>query len=129
MSLPYGLKGINPFRTNTLYSLTGIQTDDNSNRYLGGVYSHGLYMSWQNFKPILYPLSYLTTSIDGEPAFFRYFDDFKKELINVSYGDGDVYELPFNLLNRMVKWHFDIAGLIEKGEAIDINTLETNPYK
>jgi len=28
-----------------------------------------------------------------------------------------------------VKNHFDIAGLIEKGEAIDVNTLEVNPYK
>ena len=25
--------------------------------------------------------------------------------------------------------HFDIAGLIEKGQAIDVNTLKVNPYK
>ena len=30
---------------------------------------------------------------------------------------------------KLIEWHFDIAGLIEKGEAIDINTLSENPYK
>ena len=30
---------------------------------------------------------------------------------------------------KLVEWNFDIAGLIEKGEAIDINTLPENPYK
>ena len=33
------------------------------------------------------------------------------------------------LFQNLIEWHFDIAGLIEKGEAIDVNTLETNPYK
>lgn len=33
------------------------------------------------------------------------------------------------LLLMLTEWHFDISGLIEKGEAIDINTLEENPYK
>ena len=30
---------------------------------------------------------------------------------------------------KLIEWHFDIAGLIESGEAIDVNTLEINPYK
>lgn len=32
------------------------------------------------------------------------------------------------LFLKLIEWHFDIAGLIERGEAIDVNTLETNPY-
>ena len=28
-----------------------------------------------------------------------------------------------------VEWHFDINGWIDKGLAIDVNTLETNPYE
>ena len=35
----------------------------------------------------------------------------------------------FSLFENMIKWHFDIAGLIDKGEAIDINTLNINHYK
>ena len=30
---------------------------------------------------------------------------------------------------KLIEWHFDIASLIEKGEAIDVNTLSENPYK
>ena len=37
--------------------------------------------------------------------------------------------LPFILIQKLIDWHFDIAGLIEKGEAIDVNTLIENPYK
>lgn len=32
-------------------------------------------------------------------------------------------------MNEMIKWHFDIAGLIEKGQAVDVNSLKFNPYK
>lgn len=30
---------------------------------------------------------------------------------------------------RLVKNHFDVANLIKKGQAIDVNTLKVNPYK
>lgn len=36
---------------------------------------------------------------------------------------------PFYLVQKLIEWHFDIADLISKGEAIDVNTLEANPYK
>ena len=29
----------------------------------------------------------------------------------------------------LIEYHFDVCGLIEKGEAIDVNTLTENPYK
>jgi hypothetical protein len=29
----------------------------------------------------------------------------------------------------LIKKHFDVAGLIAKGQAIDVNTLKVNPYK
>ena len=38
-------------------------------------------------------------------------------------------ELGDTVVLKLVEWHFDIAGLIEKGEAIDVNTLQINPYK
>lgn len=33
------------------------------------------------------------------------------------------------LFQKLTEWHFDIADLISKGEAIDVNTLDVNPYK
>lgn len=35
----------------------------------------------------------------------------------------------FNPIQKLIEWHFDIADLLSKGEAIDVNTLEENPYK
>lgn len=35
----------------------------------------------------------------------------------------------FRIVQKLIEWHFDVAGLIEKGEAIDVNTLNENPYK
>jgi len=33
-----------------------------------------------------------------------------------------------DLFQQLVKWHFDLFGGIESGEAIDVNTLDINPY-
>ena len=33
------------------------------------------------------------------------------------------------LFQQLFKWHFDLFGGIESGEAIDVNTLDINPYK
>lgn len=37
--------------------------------------------------------------------------------------------MPFILILKLIEWHFDIAELIEKNEAMDVNTLTENPYK
>jgi len=38
-------------------------------------------------------------------------------------------DIPVFMFQKLIEWHFDIANLIEQGEAIDANTLELNPYK
>jgi len=50
---------------------------------------------------------------------------------NMKYFDDDylnsgtqVCPESIDMIQLLYKWHFDIHGLIEKGEAIDINTLE-----
>ena len=83
--------------------------------------------------PILHPLSDLTNS-DIKSIGFKV----RLEVSNAS-NNGDWILLlnggfnlktsPFYVIEILVKNHFDIAGLIEKGEAIDVNTLEVNPYK
>ena len=86
------------------------------------------------YKPILRQLSDLTKPIEHNGEKFV-----PIEKIAYSYG----YEIrisrnkllqpimceQFNVVLQLVEWHFDIAGLIEKGEAIDVNTLPENPYK
>lgn len=39
-----------------------------------------------------------------------------------------VWNWPNWIVNQLHEWHFDTQGLIESGLAIDVNTLETNPY-
>ena len=92
-------------------------------------------------KPILHPLTDLTKEIEHEGEKFvplrrllqnNYFD-----LTQMSEQDVLSYEKAYTMpeiitlcdLLLYLKWHFDIAGLIEKGEAIDVNTLDENPYK
>jgi len=104
----------------------------------------------EDAKPILYPLSSLTKEIVvkgyNEDKPFKIIHeinrlasldkeisqsiewDFSEDhfLINVQYFIGG-WECSFvsDLLN---KWHIDYRGLIERELAIDVNTLETNPY-
>ena len=103
MSLPYGLKVLIPESDTKGCRKTVIGT-------VGAVYDDGSITCndtvnacprW--YKPILYPVG--------------------QEIYN--YIDWKfLYYIKHCLEN-----HFDIAGLIEKGQAIDINTLNVNPYK
>lgn len=167
MSLGSGMKFKDTYR-NSIHLLTGIKTDNNEQNYEGGIYSNGLYMSWINCTPILYPLSDLTKEIEHNGEKFvpivelakvaglsprkiseisnnkvicdnkgwRSFSEFSFNYNsfhiacfrngNLAYMDWNIDQI--KLFQKLIEWHFDIAGLIEKGEAIDINTIE-NPYK
>lgn len=42
---------------------------------------------------------------------------------------NEIERAKYYIVSQLIKWKFDIANLIPKGEAIDVNTLEINPYK
>ena len=42
---------------------------------------------------------------------------------------NEIERAKYYIVSQLIKWHFDIADLISKGEAIDVNILEINPYK
>lgn len=78
---------------------------------------------------ILHPLSDLTKEINVNHVCFVPCEQFTLEVeSDLRKGIVDE-ELPFAVIKQLVKWHFDLCGLIEKGEAIDVNTLPENPYK
>lgn len=83
-------------------------------------------------KPILRPLSDLTTEIEHKGERFVPINRIKESQYHLFFR-GDITSplegLQFSELRKLIEWHFDIADLISKGEAIDVNTLETNPYK
>ena len=80
-------------------------------------------VSLKNVKPILRPLSDLKKEInmhgDMVSAYeilpTREKEDYKNPIIGY---------WSWNAMQILFEWHFDVFGLIEKGLAIDINTLK-----
>ncbi len=86
----------------------------------------------KGFKPILRHLSDLTKEIevDGEkltPCNEIMGDMGKNYLINLSTIDSSMFNIfafmEYEVYEFLVSLHFDIFGLIDKGLAVDINTL------
>jgi hypothetical protein len=92
-------------------------------------------------KPILHPLTDLTKEIEYNGEVFvpttklKLLYEFESDnicIIRMYINAGwtsSIVELPLDIVLQLISWHFDIAGLIDKGEAIDVNTLDENPYK
>lgn len=89
-------------------------------------------------KPILRPLSDLTKRIEiGDGKGFTPFDldeiikdnsrllagTIDDKLLGVQNGKYHPKHLPYHIHEKMLAMHFDVFGLIDKGLAIDINTL------
>jgi len=103
----------------------------------------------EHVKPILRPLSDLTKEIEVNGEKFVPIDFLIKNINNrISYSDnrftdyddgksknilhfylsdicfGSIeFQDSLDILEKLYEWHFDIHGLIEKGEAININTI------
>ena len=58
---------------------------------------------------------YVKCGILGFNTIVKYDNDIK----SIKHGNDTTYEIQ----QKLLEWHFDVFGLIEKGEAIDINTL------
>ena len=78
-------------------------------------------------KPILRPLSDLTDEqkkiiyfdvIGTDNDMYGTLDEFIDYL-----GETNEYHLPYCIYRQLLEWHFDLFGLIEKGLAVDINSL------
>lgn len=83
---------------------------------------------YENSKPILRPLSYLTKEIEvyGEKFVpIKEYDYLRfDEISNYKGGSNTLNFIQVREQNVLLELHFDIYGLIEKGLAIDINTLK-----
>ena len=128
MSLPYGLKIAVIDNENLLNRIIKLNSSN---------YNSCCEMNYYN--PVLYPLSSLTKeiehikndlSINTESENYNYLG-----VINYAHAfslDGmkvGIMAMPFFFIQKLIEKHFDVCSLIEKGEAIDVNTLTENPYK
>ena len=122
MSLPYKLKVVIPESNTkgcrkTVIATVGVVFDDGSINCYDAV---NACPKW--YKPILYPLSDAYKMIKSDKLTVKTFLDAQCGIINI-----DAIQL-FELI-QLVKSRFDVAGLIAKGQAIDVNSLKVNPYK
>lgn len=140
VSLPYGLKGIVKGKENLcgsfIYKLYSCNCETNVVELVGETN-----FKTDKFKPILHPLSDLIKEIEhnGEKFIplhkllenigFNLSKMTETEILN--YKDVSINTDLLGIKDAMylIGIHFDITGLIEKNEAIDVNTLETNPYR
>ena len=86
-------------------------------------------------KLILRPLEDLLKDQDKEDSFFWRFEEFACNTRDAASmydhsGLNDINWLqePFEIVMWLIKEHVDILGLIKNKEAIDVNTLDHNPY-
>ena len=122
MSLPYKLKVVIPESNKngcrkTVIATVGVVFDDGSINCYDAV---NACPKW--YRPVLYPLSDAYKMIKSDKLTVKTFLDAQCGIINI-----DAIQL-FELI-QLVKSRFDVAGLIAKGQAIDVNTLKVNPYK
>lgn len=128
-SLPYGLKC--KFITERIQSYSAIKFEAEFDTKIEVIES----------IPILRPLYDLTKPIEHNGEVFvplvRLLEHncFDVELMDLE--DIREYEQTFRMtglitlhdLPLYLEWHFDLFGGIDNGDAIDINSLQENPYK
>jgi len=100
------------------YNLKNNTTTDNSS---------GKGFMLKEIKPILHPLSDLTKEIVVNGEKFVPIDEMESlGWFNMNCINKDkVLRIPFGMMQFLLKWHFDIHGLIPANLAIDINTLKS----
>ena len=119
MSLPYGLKVLIPESNTkgcrkTVVGTIGVVFDDGSICCRDTVNE---FPKW--YRPILHPL------LDAD----KITKSNVPMIITLKYRKIDFRSTEEIELITLVKLHFDVAGLIEKGQAVDVNSLKFNPYK
>ena len=125
--LPYGLKC--KWNQSKPFELKGLQHGSDSVNNEMWIWKDKTYFIGYLYecKPILRPLSDLKTiekeikSVDS----YWYVDDYLTEKCTVDkiYPLHVIEFIPYAIMQVLLKYHFDVFGLIEKGLAIDINTI------
>lgn len=133
MCLPYGLKVLRGDNI-TILKVSGIDVDCKSLLFTKS--NTTTYGSISHSRPILRPLSDLTKEIEHNGEKFIPITKILEQLCfdtkqmtykeQCSYVKGFVDPTELIVLQDallLVKWHFDICGLIEKSEAVDYHAL------
>jgi hypothetical protein len=92
-------------------------------------FGHGDAKELSEIKLILHPLSDLTkeVEINGIKVIpdSESFNLLGGRFLSTVLKDNGIETLPYNLIQKLFEWHFDVSGLIEEGLAIDYNEVNT----
>jgi hypothetical protein len=80
-------------------------------------------------KPILRPLSDLDVIIETNRGWIIPLDVLKEEDKDFTKDFIEVFgyeECKYEIIEKLLEWHFDVFGLIEQGLAVDINTIKAS---
>jgi len=138
-SLPYELKTIRRITNDELpiYSIIGLLYGSINFCIVKEEGNQDHILPINIIMPILHPLSDCFKEIEHNGERFVPSKEIHKycpnELIDVSYIFSmkyiDIKSLPFWAVIKLIEWKFDLFNGIKNKEAIDVNNLETNPYK
>ena len=128
--LPYGLNVVHIFRSKKEYHK--LVKCDHSNVDIIGVgsflqdrntYQPMINVGLNKIKPILRPLSDLMKTGNNDMSDLPYdFTDVQESMLM----KNELHEqVCWRAVNILFRYHYDVFGLIEKGLAIDINTLNS----
>ena len=113
------------------YGIQIKETFNEKNEWILGKFNYYLFSVGSDI-PILRPLSDLTKEIevDGErfvplKKFYREARLLLEKEIRITPGEIISEYLSFEIIEKLLSWHFDLFGLIESNQAIDINTIKT----
>ena len=132
--LPYGLKcKIEVFGDNE--TIVGLEGLNHNEVELSGVRKTVTeYFEYNEIKPILYPLDFLTKKITHNGETFVPINELsvytRQQTENGKSGFewGIINTFPYKDILQLLEWHFDIFNLIENNLAIPV-TEDFNPYK
>jgi len=139
--LPYGLKAEMldyecDYVGKKYDEIVGFHQWDKNCLYWSALTVGGSKPNIERIKPILRPLSDLTKEIEHNGERFvpkdvlidRYDLKFDEDddffLDYYCIGETDSPWTGYHIIQLLIQWHFDVFGLIEKGLAIDINSIE-----
>ena len=83
------------------------------------------------YKPILRPLSDLTKEITTHKICGEFIEQWCEDWIEHfvdftgKHNEANIKACPYDLMEILLENHYDVFGLIEKGLAIDINTIKS----
>lgn len=90
-----------------------------------GEHVHGTL--WNRHMLLLRPWSDLNREIEHEGEVFKpinkFCAEFKDDILNCNCF-AEISMLPYQAVQKLISWHFDIFGLIKIGQAIDINSVK-----